>query len=829
MHSLAQSIKKGHHPPPKERSSLADRPITGVVTSSTTTTTTTSGSVSYNVPTASGDLLPRTNPMGQPTSDRGTTTPTVNLSSFDSLLTNQPPTEPSFVNNDIEDSGKGGSVGSRGILKKGKVLPGPFVDEEELLEEPDQAAAASVDWDSSGKGSLASWDQPRGTTTAKINLQTIDSLVASNNDSTEPCLGDQPGLFEAMNRTDASKIITNLKGKGGTASQMSEKQRRDKSPRNDSPEGQTWRAMKYQQQQQQQQHPTHTKSKEAVSSPKRGVKASRAYPKSHLPGGIHIEQLENPNLLEPSGPSSQPGAFTIESTSSGKEEYKKNPKNSMSSKSQAFSKRQATSDVKSSLGVSATMPMEELEIPSPTASPTRQFSGPQFIPLKPNGSIQGRSYAIESHQGDAAPDIKESQTYEKRISGPDCSFHDDTIHSLFADDQKQKAQITFGHSVCKKTGSHPSDKNDPNSSKTAASSPGDEKPRRPGATQIIANASRELAPNIEMFQHDFGDERPAGALPATFVKEGAVPDRENGGAYTYRQRRELNSSQSSLPYDDDDESDPEEQPGAFAIEEGDQRQRTKGALTRLSSHESRMSQGSSKMSQLTSLTPSLTPLGEGRMSQGSSKMSQQASLTPSLTPLGADYLPPAIDAVVPPPAVDAVLIKGNDTSSSKRKWFIFIAIFLIVAICVGVAVPLIIGPSAPSTTMVPTIAIPTQAPTPAPTSDARLKAMVTKFSEISEKQLLEIVGTPQNEAVRWLANRDPARLEIDDPALEERYLATLFFYSSNLDHKDDSSILDYRSSESVCEWKVKMGKKDSSGIWCDVTGQIDLISLCKFA
>jgi hypothetical protein len=91
---------------------------------------------------------------------------------------------------------------------------------------------------------------------------------------------------------------------------------------------------------------------------------------------------------------------------------------------------------------------------------------------------------------------------------------------------------------------------------------------------------------------------------------------------------------------------------------------------------------------------------------------------------------------------------------------------------------------------------------------------------------IKIVGTPQYQALHWLAYKDPATLHIQSMStvnLTQRYVMAVFFYATGgpMSWIDDQRFL---SNYSVCEWPNRMGIEDDAGtdneIKCNNNGEI---------
>jgi hypothetical protein len=337
-------------------------------------------------------------------------------------------------------------------------------------------------------------------------------------------------------------------------------------------------------------------------------------------------------------------------------------------------------------------------------------------------------------------------------------------------------------------GAHPSFGGGQDSGK-GVSDRGHQGASQPGAVIRFFDASRQSDPILEtsVFDPQFctiadsGDTRSARVSGEGTGKVGTIADEGDAGATAFRalRQRQLESSEEEN-FDDDDDS--QELPGAFAITSTREDRRVKGALTQ----SQRWAQNS-----LISSEPS--------------KIESFASKSHTTPTLG--FVPEVLNQ---PPPLDALIVKS---SRFRSRWCILLVMILLVAV---IAVPLSL--QAPSPTTAPTVP-PTASPTAPPTSRERLDEFIVLLERISERELLEDSTSPQGKAARWLANIDSARVDIKSPRLEERYLGTLFYFSTN------SGRNDYLSNESVCDWNDAK-TLDPKGIFCN-NGNIANISLRK--
>jgi hypothetical protein len=159
-----------------------------------------------------------------------------------------------------------------------------------------------------------------------------------------------------------------------------------------------------------------------------------------------------------------------------------------------------------------------------------------------------------------------------------------------------------------------------------------------------------------------------------------------------------------------------------------------------------------------------------------------------------------------------------------------LGVILVVAVVVGVSVSLTKSPPpldpSPEPTMSPTTPAPTTpAPTVSPTSSERLEEFLNSLESISDRALLDDLTTPQSEAARWLANRDGARIDLQETTssmLAERYLMALTYFATNADEieMDISRSLGFLTEASVCSWN-----DGTNGVFCENGNEVTNISL----
>jgi hypothetical protein len=419
-------------------------------------------------------------------------------------------------------------------------------------------------------------------------------------------------------------------------------------------------------------------------------------------------------------------------------------------------------------------PKLEASVSGPQLHPASPGAHPTFGGGKDSGkSVADRGYQRASQPGAFAFDIV--RLADSSILSP----------------PKLEASISGPQLHPASPGAHPTFGGGKDSGKGVADR-GDQRASQPGSYVSISDASISSPPTLDASvwdsqlcpMADSGDTRPGRVRGAGITKVGARADEGDDGATNFRstRQRRLQLADDDDFYDDDDS---QELPGAFAIDSTrEERRGVKGVLTE---------------------SPTLR----------SSEQSKIESFTSeSQTPRTLGWAPEAHNQS---PSLDASKVQS---SRFRSRWSILLAMILLVAVVTGIAVPLTLR--MPPQATAPTVP-PTAAPTAAPTSGKRLEEFIGFLEKISERELLENSTSPQGKAARWLANIDSARVDIKSSDLEERYLGTLFYYSTNSDEKN-FDIFDYRSEESVCDWN---NVDKDKGIFCNDGRQIEQILLRK--
>jgi hypothetical protein len=99
---------------------------------------------------------------------------------------------------------------------------------------------------------------------------------------------------------------------------------------------------------------------------------------------------------------------------------------------------------------------------------------------------------------------------------------------------------------------------------------------------------------------------------------------------------------------------------------------------------------------------------------------------------------------------------------------------------------------------------PTKAPTAAPTACASLDclAKILLHNEVADAEALQDNSSPQFLALRWLANNDPAVLDLDSTStviLVQRYVLAVLYFAASAE--GGLNVLSFLTTSSVCEWK----------------------------
>ena len=210
------------------------------------------------------------------------------------------------------------------------------------------------------------------------------------------------------------------------------------------------------------------------------------------------------------------------------------------------------------------------------------------------------------------------------------------------------------------------------------------------------------------------------------------------------------------------------------------------------------------------------------------------------------FVPPSDIAATPP-----------TTTARKKKIVLFVVIpVLIGATALGLLLWFLLGDrgendntesptGTPITSPAPTVApfdndTPTSVPaTPSPTTTPATPSPTTTptTTALSRTEILQQIlwpisgaslsafGTPQQQALNWLANVDPAQMPAQDTQeLKERYiLAVLYLATMGASWNSQFRFLE---GVSVCEWRDPDGS-DGTGVACNQDGYVSEINLCE--
>jgi hypothetical protein len=174
----------------------------------------------------------------------------------------------------------------------------------------------------------------------------------------------------------------------------------------------------------------------------------------------------------------------------------------------------------------------------------------------------------------------------------------------------------------------------------------------------------------------------------------------------------------------------------------------------------------------------------------------------------------------------------------KKKWvfWVFFLILIIGGVVVGV-VAVVVGnkpPNQPISSPAP-VASSTGLPTPDPTplrESHRFEALLDLIgSEIADDlSQLRNRDTVQYQALEWLANVDPAQLDVYDETvtatLIERYVILILYFQSGVLTIDFWNSTGFLSALPVCDWHEN-GDEWSKGIKCNGTG-VSEIRFCEY-
>jgi hypothetical protein len=150
-------------------------------------------------------------------------------------------------------------------------------------------------------------------------------------------------------------------------------------------------------------------------------------------------------------------------------------------------------------------------------------------------------------------------------------------------------------------------------------------------------------------------------------------------------------------------------------------------------------------------------------------------------------------------------------SRKERRFLIGAALALllvVVGVILAVIIPLNTNNDKHSPSILDSAVTPTQSPTTAPTPCTRTSldclAEMLLQNEVSDAEALQDESSPQFLALHWLANNDPAVLDLDTMPtviLVERYVLAVFYFATSAE--GGLNVL-----KSVCEWKGILCNRD---------------------
>jgi hypothetical protein len=272
--------------------------------------------------------------------------------------------------------------------------------------------------------------------------------------------------------------------------------------------------------------------------------------------------------------------------------------------------------------------------------------------------------------------------------------------------------------------------------------------------------------------------------------------------------------------DDDDEDDDDLVPGAYNVTTDGINPRHRGRLTE--------SQRFSDSNNNNAGPPS------GDLDTVCSAKSHDAA-----SPSHEAMLPPMGYAGGPPPDTGKDPTEDN---SERRSLLVKIAIvcLLVVVVVVAIAVPMALSddsddddnttppnPPPPTTTEVPRSSIgPTMTPpTMPPTWSTRTVDFMLLLDDVSDLSAFQNPNVPpQAQAIAWLADVDPARLDpINLPyeVILERYVMALLFFSW-IEQEQEDNFVGFLTAGSVCGWNDGV----ETGVFCD-QGRVAEIKLSE--
>jgi hypothetical protein len=150
----------------------------------------------------------------------------------------------------------------------------------------------------------------------------------------------------------------------------------------------------------------------------------------------------------------------------------------------------------------------------------------------------------------------------------------------------------------------------------------------------------------------------------------------------------------------------------------------------------------------------------------------------------------------------------SSPSGRKERGFLIgaaFALLLVVGVILGVTIPLTTN-NDKNSPLIDSAVTPTQSPTP---TEAQRRctsldclAEILLQNEVSDAETLQDESSPQFLALRWLANNDPAVLDLASTPtviLVERYVLAVLYFATSAE--GGLNVLNFLTASSVCEWK----------------------------
>jgi hypothetical protein len=149
-------------------------------------------------------------------------------------------------------------------------------------------------------------------------------------------------------------------------------------------------------------------------------------------------------------------------------------------------------------------------------------------------------------------------------------------------------------------------------------------------------------------------------------------------------------------------------------------------------------------------------------------------------------------------------------------------LLIIVGVILGVTIPLTANNDKDSPS-IDSVVTPTQSPIPAKSPCTRTSldclAEILLQKEVADAKALQDESSPQFLALSWLANNDPAVLDLDSTPtviLVERYVLAVLYFATSAE--GGLNVLNFLTASSVCEWK---------GVFCNSNDLVVALLLGK--